>query len=101
MTDKKYLDMSNTRLKSFCETRVKTCMIGSLDIIEKSLSDLWDKGTPEALELRQRFDTIRQEILDNGNRQIRLLDKEFSKYVVELIRYHVTLINGRAQKQGD
>lgn len=97
MRDKKYLDMSRNKLKKFCETRIKTTMIGALDAIEKGMGDLWNDNSTEALALREKFADVRQIILDNGNRQIRLLDKEFDNYEVELLRYHITLINGRNQ----
>lgn len=89
MKDKQYKDKSKKRLKDYCETRIKTTMIGALDVLEKNLKDLWEDGD---IELRNRFDIIRQLILDNGNRQIRLLDKEFTEYDIELLRYHITLM---------
>jgi len=88
MKDKKYLEMSSKRLKDYCSKRIQTTMIGSLDIIEKNLGDMINDP-----KVREKFDLIRQQILDNGNKQIRSLEKEFNYYEVELLRYHITLIS--------
>jgi hypothetical protein len=93
MKDKKYLDMSNKRLQEFCRKKITTTMIGSLDIVEKNLGSLLDD-----IDIREKFDLIRQQILDNGNKQIRSLDKEFTNYEIELLRYHVTLITRNQEK---
>ena len=54
-------------------------MIGALDAIEKELKEELETN----INLQNKYDEIRQKILDNGNRQLRLLDIELNKYQIE------------------
>ena len=96
-----YDTVSKDRLKKIGQSKIKTTMIGSLDLIEKTFGFLWgldengkDSGEPLSDEqeyMRELYETLRTEILDNGNRQIRNLDSELQQYTVTWNRYHKTM----------
>jgi hypothetical protein len=99
--DAMYREDSKSRLKKIATQKIRTTMIGALSTIEKKFGFLWgldengrDKNgelTSEEQELREIFDSIRSEILDLGNNQIRNLDTELSQYDVKWNRFHMTL----------
>ncbi len=96
-----YREDSKQRLKKVATQKIRTTMIGALSSIEKKFGFLWgldengrDKGgelTKEEEELKTMFDTLRSEILDLGNNQIRNLESEISQYDVKWNRFHMTL----------
>lgn len=87
-----YKKSSKDRLRKICSTKIRTTMIGALDIIEKYLSEHWESNSEGANELKQIYEKIRQEILDKGNTQIRNLETEFEQYDIEWLRYTLELI---------
>lgn len=86
-----YRKASKDRLKKICTTKIRTTMIGALDIIERYLEEYWDKNSEGANKLREIYENIRQEILDKGNAQIRNIESEFEQYNIEWLRYTVNL----------
>lgn len=93
---KQYKDISNERLKKICITKIRTTMIGALDIVEKKLKHLWEpendeKPTREQLILSQIYQDIRKDILDKGNHQIRNLEEEFLHYEIDWKKYTLNL----------
>ena len=76
-------------------TKIRTTMIGSLASIEEHLGFLWQpkdgKMSSEAIEFQSLYEKVRQEILDNGNNQIRNIKSEMENYSVEWLRYRLTL----------
>lgn len=99
--DAMYREDSKQRLKKIASQKIRTTMIGALSSIEKRFGFLWgldengrDKGgeiTPEEQQLRDIFDTLRSEVLDLGNNQIRNLETELAQYDVRWNRFHMTL----------
>jgi len=98
----KYSEESKQRLTKIATTKVKTTMIGALSMIEKHFGFLWgldengkDSGrelTPEEQHMKDLFDeTVRSEILDLGNSQMRNITAEIQQYDVEWKRYHLQL----------
>lgn len=83
----KYKAESKERLKKIADKKLQTTMIGALDSIEKHLGTLWENDEI----LREKYELIRQEILDRGNDQIRKLNTEIDQYEVEWLRYHLKL----------
>lgn len=83
-------------LNSNCKRAIKTTMIGALSRFEKSFGYLWGHGKSEAkgdkltdhekifLELWLK---LREEVLDCGNEQSRIVDKEFDKFIVRFNGY--------------
>lgn len=78
-----YMDRSKDRLITLLTKFINTTMIGSIATIEKHLSD--------GRLSNEDFQRIRQEILDNGNKQRRAMLDELSRYKVEWQRYNMTL----------
>ncbi len=55
--------------------RIKTTMIGSIDLIEKKFAELINNSE----DFNQKFQELRKEILDLGNNQIRIYKKNLEK----------------------
>ena len=97
----KYESQSKDRLKKVAQAKIKTTMIGSLSIIEKHFGFLWgldEFGDYSGVELseqeellKQMFEKVRNEILDNGNTQLRNLLVELDQYDVNWNRYSIKL----------
>jgi hypothetical protein len=73
------------RLKFTLQKRIQTTMIGALARIEQHFGHLWgqDKdGELSSLEedFLDRWEFLRNDILNYGNRQIRQLNDDFYKY---------------------
>ena len=97
----KYKVDSKERLKKIAHKKIQTTMIGALDTVEKHLGFLWEDSSQQGVQLREIYNTVRQEILDRGNDQIRNLDNELNQYDVEWLRYNLTLpIKRRTQDNG-
>lgn len=70
------------------ETRFKTLMIGSISRFEKYFGYLWNHGddpkTQSESKFRDLWDSLRIDLLNHGNNQIRLamneMEKEMNKY---------------------
>lgn len=86
MKSKTIFEASKESLLKSCEKNIKTTMIGALDAIEKEFQD-----DLENIEFQNRFLKIREKILDIGNRQLRLLDSELTRYKIEKLRGFVSL----------
>lgn len=78
-------------LVAFLEKRLLTACVGGLACVEAYFGHLWGEGKSEE-ELteserawRAHFQALRDEILDNGNRQIRAMKQEMGLYAVELV----------------
>ena len=97
----KYKVDSKERLKKIAHKKIQTTMIGALDTVEIHLGFVWEGADEQSIQLREIYNTVRQEILDRGNDQIRNLDNELSQYDVEWLRYNLTLpIKRRTQDNG-
>jgi hypothetical protein len=90
-TDKGYKISSKKRLKDISCKKIKTTMIGALDAIEKNFGFLWEDNSDVANDMRELYEKTREQILDNGNNQIRNLTEEFEHYNIEWLRYQFTL----------
>lgn len=91
LAEESYKSNSKTRLTHSIETKIKTTMIGALDKFEKKLGFLWDEESPDELptagELKELWQQVRTDILDNGNNQIRAVKEEISLYDVKFNKY--------------
>ena len=97
----KYKVDSKERLRRIIRKKIQTTMIGSLDTLEKHLGFLWEGDDKESKEIKEIYNTIRQEILDRGNDQIRNIDTELNQYDIVWLRYHLTIpIKRRNQENG-
>ncbi len=97
----KYESQSKDRLKKIAQAKVKTTMIGALSVVEKTFGFLWgldEFGNESGRELtenerllKEMFEKARNEILDNGNTQLRNLLIELEQYDVHWNRYSIQL----------
>lgn len=93
--EKKYKDRSKKRLSNIISTKIKTSFIGAISSCEKNLGFLWGHGkddenlTEDELSMREIWDEIRTEILDNGNTQLRAATNEIDNYSVNWERYNL------------
>lgn len=92
----KYRLDSRERLKTIATKKIRTTMIGALAAIEQHFGVFWEPeedGTlsEESKHVKQIYEKVREEILDNGNNQIRNLLAEIDQYDVEWLRYTLNL----------
>ena len=89
--------MSNThRLQLQMEKRIQTTMIGALDKVEKNFGHLWGhfkEGplTDKEEEFAELWDFTRNQILNQGNNQIRNLKEDLFKANKNDTRYYYNL----------
>ena len=72
------------KLQSQIEKRIQTTMIGALDKVEKNFGNLWGHYkdgplTEQEEEFAELWDFTRNQILNQGNNQIRNLKEDLSK----------------------
>ena len=91
--DERYRESSKKRLIKNLERKFKTTMIGSLAAFEKYFGQLWghDQGelTEQQLKFKELWEQARTEILNNGNRQLRIAQEEIAQYSMTWNRYHI------------
>jgi len=63
------------------EKRLKTTMIGSLAKFEENFAYLWENDTINREEYEDLWEETRNEILNNGNHQIRSAMKDLYQYL--------------------
>lgn len=68
--------MKNKNIEHLINKRCQTIMIGALARFEEHFSYLWTKETPNAKYFEDLWQQARQDILDYGNNQIRLAQKD-------------------------
>jgi len=93
--DDKYKELSKTRLSNIITTKMKTSFIGSISACEDSFGFLWGHEkeendlTANEVAMREIWEGLRAEILDNGNSQLRASMNEISNYNIQWCRYHL------------
>lgn len=102
--DEKYKEHSKRRLIENIGTRLRTLMIGSLSRFEKEFGYLWGHNksgikTKEQIELSNKWQKIRTEILDLGNNNIREAEKEIAQYTLSWNKYKTDFIIVPKDKQ--
>jgi hypothetical protein len=94
----KYNESSKKQLLSIIEKKLKTSFICPISLFEKYFGHLWGHGkkvhelTKEESEFLSIWNSIRTEILNNGNNQIRALFNELSQYTVTFNGYKLNLV---------
>lgn len=78
------------KLVSLIESKIKTTMIGAISDVEKALPEIVGSET---------FSKIRQEILDRGNDQIRIIKSELANYNIEFLGYTFKVIEDNNEKR--
>jgi len=102
---KRYNESSKKRLLKILETKFKTSFIGALSSFEESFGHLWghhkDEAdlTPEELEWKKIWDSVRTNVLNNGNNQIRATHNELVNHTITWNRYEIKLKPGSRYKE--
>ena len=91
-----HIKRSRENLRKIVAKRIQTTMIGALAAIEEKFKEFWEPEEGEKMNKEQQnlynlFQEIRSSILDNGNNQIRLLEKDIENFDVEARQYHIQL----------
>ena len=75
------------RLRFYIEKRIQTTMIGALSKFENNFGYLWghhikneEDLSPQQLDFGDLWETTRNEILNQGNNQIRQVKEDFYRY---------------------
>ena len=95
--EKKYKDKSKKRLATIISTKIKTSFIGSISVCENNFGFLWGHGkdveelTEQEAAVREIWDEVRTQILDNGNTQLRAAASEMNNYSISWDRYHLDI----------
>lgn len=88
-------EAAKKKLKSKIEKKFMTSLIGTLDILEDELGEMWGHNMPEEeldeeqLEFRDVWDRIRTRILDKGHLNLRACKNEISQYEISQKKYVV------------
>lgn len=94
--EEKYKDNSKKRLIDIVSKKFKTTMIGSLAKFEENFGFLWGHGkkelTEQEAEFRKVWETVRTEILNNGNNQLRAAQDEIASHSMTWDRYRTDFI---------
>ena len=95
LKERKYRE-SRAKLKKNLEKRIRTTMIGAIAAIEEEFGRFWknEDGLPwseDQTKVYEIFQSVRAQILDNGNNQIRMLEKDMDGFNIEEKLYHIQL----------
>ncbi len=92
-----YNEESRKRLMKIIQTKLRTAFICPLSKFEQYFGELigYKKSDNELslteLKLRKLFESFRNDVLNNGNNQIRALEKELTEYTIKWNRHFVSL----------
>lgn len=102
LRQEKLLKASRERLGKILETKIKTTFISALSAIEKELGQLWgnkrkiEDMSPDEVFYWDKFQKLRNLILNNGNNQIRAMHAELALHDVTWVGYEYEMV----QKEG-
>ncbi len=89
---------SLSRLQRVAAKKMRSSFVGTLPILEHFFGHLWAHGTDNAeltdLQIRWRaiWSKVRTAILDNGNDQLKALERELSEYEVKWLSFQATMV---------
>jgi hypothetical protein len=95
----RFAEESRKRLDKIISTKLTTTFIGALASFEKSFGFLWGFGkkdherTEEEKELYTIWESIRTEVLNNGNNQLRALRNELQNHNILWNRHTLVIKN--------
>lgn len=93
----RYDRASADRLRRIVRRKLTTSFIGPLSKFEQYFGHLWGHGldssdcTPEQNALKPVWEACRNDVLNNGNGQIRAAEAELDQYTVHWNRYRTVL----------
>lgn len=82
-----YSLLAKERLREIFSKRIETTMIGALSTIENYFGFFWSDDTPKDNEMYQLYKKVRKEILDRGNDQIKMIDRDLQDYHINYNKY--------------
>ena len=82
-----YNNKSKQRLNKIVETKIRTSFIGALSAFENEFSDFLADPS-----IKERWNRVRNKILDNGNGQIRAVRKELEQYNIHWKRNELKFV---------
>jgi hypothetical protein len=97
VSKEKYKDSSKQRLENIISKKMRTTFIGALSQFEQHFGEMWGHGLPphectqEQLQLREVWQRLRNNVLNNGNHQLRTLSIELQQYDIVWNRYVMKL----------
>lgn len=71
--------MNHNNIYDLFEKRMRTIMIGALARFEENFDHLWNENNKDTQYFLDLWQKARQDILDYGNNQIRLAEKDLEK----------------------
>jgi hypothetical protein len=90
-SDEEYKLQSKERFIKIVNKKFTNTFIGAISDIEEEFGYLWGHGknkiSQEESEFRDRWDILRNKILDRGNAQMRAVSKELEQYELNWLRY--------------
>lgn len=94
----RYTEDSRKRLDSIISKKMNTTFIGAISAFEKGFGFLWGQNkkpqerTEEEQRLYEIWKQVRDDILNNGNHQLRALKNELQNHNVSLNRHKITIV---------
>ena len=94
----RFQDISKRRLMKNIQRKFQATMIGALAQFEKEFGHLWGHGkdagdiTQDEQEWLDVWDEVRNEILNNGNHQLRAAQEEIDEYTMTWDKYHYDFV---------
>ncbi len=95
----RFSEESRKRLDKIISTKLTTTFIGALSAFEKAFGFLWGHGkkdyerTEEEKQLFIIWESIRTEVLNNGNNQLRALRNELQNHNISWNRHTLVIKN--------
>jgi len=93
----KYSDKSKKRLSSIVGTKIKTSFIGAISACENHFGVLWGHGKNDEelddneIAMKEIWEDVRAQILDNGNTQLRATMNEIEDYTITWNRHSIKM----------
>lgn len=97
--EERFAEQSRKRLDKIISTKIRTAFVGALASFEEEFGVLWGSEKEDDGELTDNerawkdiWESVRTEILNNGNTQLRAARNEIANHVVQWNRYHTNFI---------
>lgn len=93
----RYRDASRQRLRRIMVRKTTTSFIGAVAAFEKHFGHLWGHGkhlsllSADEAAWRMLWEACRNDVLNNGNNQVRAVESEVAQYEVTWNRHSVTI----------
>lgn len=98
-SNQRFADESKKRLSKIIATKLTTTFIGSLAAFEKAFGFLWGQGkrdsekTQEEKEFYNIWESVRTDVLNNGNNQLRNIQNELQNHNISWNRHTLVIKN--------